>query len=234
MPAYSGFAPVLLSLACICSAQTLAELRTPVPMPEGETLVIGFLGSWEKWDSPDRSVRQLILRLRETPGVRAESIGNHNRDVAFQLVKAAFDRNRDGQLDSTETSKARVVIFGQSLGGSATVKLARELGSLSLPVLLTVQVDSVGFGDDVIPANVRSAANFYQRGWFTIRGESYIRPADPSRTTILMNQEWNDQFVYRLLPGQRLRRMFGGAHARMELDPLLWVQVEAIIRTVLK
>jgi hypothetical protein len=224
---------MVLLIAAVVQAQVSSDLDVKCPLPEGDTLVIGFLGAWERWDDPNRAVRRTVLRLRETPGIHAESLSNHSRDVALDLVTRAFDRNQDGVLDRAEAAKARVVIFGQSLGGSATVRLARELEQAGVPVRLTIQVDSVGFGDAVIPANVRSAANFYQRGLLTIRGEKQIRAADPQKTSILANREWHDHFVYRLLPDQRFRRTFGGGHARMELDPLLWIEIESLIRSAI-
>ena len=47
-----------------------------------------------------------------------------------------------------------LVMYGQSFGGAAVVKLARQLQAMSLPVLLTIQIDSVGRDDSVIPQNV--------------------------------------------------------------------------------
>ncbi len=51
------------------------------------------------------------------------------------------------------------------------MKLARQLQQMDVPVLLTVQVDSVGIGDAVIPSNVSLAANLFQRNGWIIRGD---------------------------------------------------------------
>ena len=63
----------------------------------------------------------------------------------------------------------------------------------------------------------------------TIRGESEIRAADPSRTQIL----GNFRMVYYFHPmdpsASWVRRKLGGSHAKMETDPLLWMQVEQLI-----
>ena len=116
------------------------------------------------------------------------------------------------------------------MGGGATVKLASYLRSKGIPVLLTVQVDSFGAHDEVIPDNVRAAANFYQTHLFTIRGEDKIRAADPNRTRILGNFEYEyPLWMVHTWPESWPRRIFGGAHARMEADPVLWARVEALI-----
>ena len=55
----------------------------------------------------------------------------------------------------------RIVIFGMSWGASEAVTLARQLEADDIPVLLTVQVDSIakiGEDDELIPANVSEAA----------------------------------------------------------------------------
>jgi hypothetical protein len=212
-------------------AQTVEQLVTPMPLPAGSTLVVGFLGGWERWNDDHRSVRKLALRLRDTPGVHAESIANHRLRTAEKLIRRALDTNKNGKLDDAERSSARVILYGQSMGGGAVVKVARKLASWKVPVLLTVQVDSFGVRDGVIPPNVQAAINYYQNERLTIRGQKHIRAADPGRTRIL----GNFQMHYPLLipfpqPEEWHRKIFGGAHAKMEADPLLWLQVEGLIR----
>jgi len=207
----------------------LRQVTIARPAPEGARIAIGFLGALERWDDPNRSVRKLAVGLREK-GWQAESFSHRNLGVAKKAVMAALDRNGDGRVDEREAAGARVVIYGQSMGGGATVKMARFLEKRGVPVLLTVQVDSFGAKDVVIPGNVRAAANFYQAHWFTIRGEREIRAADPARTRILGNFEYEYPLwkIY-AWPESWPRRVLGGAHARMEADPVLWARVEALI-----
>jgi hypothetical protein len=215
--------------ATLASAQSLHDFTTPTPVPEGSTLVIGFLGGWEPWDSPERSVRRLALKLREQPGFYAESCGNHNRDTAMEFLHRALDADANGEIDAVEAKRVRIILYGQSLGGWAVLRTARDLEKWGVPVALTVQIDSVGVGDNVVPANVRSAVNLYQHEPLTIQGETEIRAADPTRTQILANRRFN----YGLLGGPKptgfWRKKFGGAHAKMESDPKVWNMVESFI-----
>ena len=99
-----------------------------------------------------------------------------------------LDTNHDGNLTAGEKRNARIIIYGHSWGGSEAINLARELEKDGIPVLLTVQVDSISIrhNDRVIPANVAQAANFYQPHGL-LHGQSAIRAADPSRTRIIGN-----------------------------------------------
>jgi pimeloyl-ACP methyl ester carboxylesterase len=219
----------LLSFAHL-RGQDLSDLTTPTPLPPGSTLVIGFLGGYERWDDEHRSVRRLVLRLRQQPGVCAESVSNHRRQVALQFIERALDRNRNGRLDPEERAGARLILLGQSWGGAAAIATARDLERLGIPVLLTVQVDSVGLHDRVIPPNVRAAVNFYQHDPFTFQGAQDIRAADRSRTAILGNfRRWYPPGSVDESNASWPRRTFGGSHARMELDPEVWSQVNHFI-----
>ena len=213
------------------AAQRFTQLTSPVPLPPGSTLVIGFLGGYDRWNDDHRSVRQLVLKLRGRPGIYAESISNHNRTVALKLIRNALDTNRNGHLDPEEKADARIILFGQSWGGAASVATARELQKLGISVLLTVQIDSVGVHDGIIPKNVMAAANFYQHDLFTtIHGQSNIRAADPAKTTILGNfkMSYSSRDVD-LSNASVRRRIFGGSHTKMELDPVVWSRVEQYI-----
>lgn len=222
--------PLIVLLASgVASGQRAKDVQLHRPVPDGARVAIGFLGALENWNDPHRAVRQLTLRLRER-GWEAESFSHRRLGLAKKLVVDALDRDRDGRISPEEAASSKVVIFGQSMGGGATVKLAKHLRKKGIPVLLTVQVDSFGLRDGLIPDNVRVAANYYQHHWFTIRGESEIRAADPRKTIVLGNYEYEYPLwkIY-AWPESWPRRIFGGAHARMEADPLLWMRVEELI-----
>lgn len=222
--------------SAVVTAQRYQDFSTPTPIAEGATLVIGFLGGRESWDNQHRGVRKLALKLRAMtlPGVHVETVENTKRPVALALVRTAFDRDRNGHLDERERASARVIVYGQSFGGAAVVKFARELDALGVPILLTVQVDSVGRGDAVIPPNVARASNLFQRDGFTVRGEREIRAADPRRTTILGNH----RFTYRgkkidLSEVSWFKRLLQRAHTKMDHDPEVWALVEKTILDVI-
>jgi hypothetical protein len=213
-------------------AQRHEDFVTKTPLGEGHVLVIGFMGGRERWDNDKRGVRKLALRLRSMglPGLHVETVENTKRGRAVELIRKAFDRDGDGRLDPRERGSARLIIYGQSFGGAAVVKLARQLQKLDVPVLLTVQVDSVGRGDKVIPANVARAANLFQRDGWPIRGEKEIRADDPARTRII----GNFRFSYRgkkvdLSEVSWLKRFLRTAHTKMDHDPEVWALVEKTI-----
>jgi len=110
--------------------------------------------------------------------------------------------------------------------------LARELDRAGIPVLLTVQVDSVHKPwqqDEFIPANVAAAANFYQPHGL-VHGRARIAAVDPAKTEILGNYRFDYQkdpvkceatsWFDRLTP----------SHAQSQCDPRLWSQVENLVR----
>jgi hypothetical protein len=227
---------VLLSIdGIIVHGQRYQDFSTRTPLEEGHLLIIGFMGGREAWDNHRRGVRKLALKLRamNLSGVHVETIENKKRRLAIELIRNSFDRNQDGQLDERERASARLILYGQSFGGAAVVKLARQLDEMGVPVLLTVQVDSVGRGDKIIPSNVARAANLFQRDGLIIKGEREIRPEEPSKTTIIGNY----RFRYKgkqvdLSEVSWLKRQFPSAHTKMDHDPEVWALVEKIILDV--
>jgi hypothetical protein len=219
--------------------QNYASFQTKTPLAEGDVLIIGFLGGWEKWDDEGRGVRKFALRLRamNLPGVHVETVENHQRHLAIELIRNALDRNADKKLDDEEKKSARIILYGQSFGGAAVNKASRELHKLGVPVLLSVQIDSVGRGDGEVPPNVRRAVNFYQRNDFIpyLRGEKHFRAKDPRQTEILGNFQLDYDGKHVDLTGAHwYQKVFRNAHVKMELDPELWARIEQYILEELK
>lgn len=214
------------------SGQRYRHFSTPAPLPPDSQLVLGVMGGWEPWDNQKRWVRKLALdlRARQLPGVHVETVENRKRKLAVRLVRAVFDRDRDGVLDEEEREQVRLVVYGHSFGGAAVVKLARQLHALDIPVLLTVQIDSVGRNDGLIPPNVQRAANLYQRDGWPIRGEAPIRAQDPEKTEIIGNFRfrYEDKEVD-LSETNWFKRLFRVAHTKMGNDPEVWAKVEKLI-----
>ena len=158
---------------------------------------------------------------------------NRHRRAAYNTILRELDRNHDGVLSEQEKSRARIVLFGHSWGASAVVLLARELDHVGVPVLLTVQVDSVAKPwqqDGVIPDNVAAAVNFYQSHGL-IHGRSEIKAEDGSKTQILGNY----RFDYREHPVQCeatswFDRTFTPSHMQSQCDPQIWNRVENLVR----
>lgn len=224
----------ILSALCLHADRKLdrKDIRTPTPMPPGSLLVIGFLGAWEEWDNEKRSVRKLALGLRDQhlPGVYVETAGNRDRKTVLKFIRQALDQNRNKKLDAGEKRSVSLICYGQSFGGAACVKLARDLDKLGIAVRLTVQIDSVGRDDDRIPPNVSRALNLYQRDPGPVWGENNIKAVDPSRTTILGNIRFF--YFFRdvdMSDYPRIARRVGIAHWKMDNDPIVWKQVETVI-----
>jgi hypothetical protein len=143
-----------------------------------------------------------------------------------------LDVNHDGVLSSDEKQKARIILFGHSWGASETVTLARKLEQDGVPVLLTIQVDSVakiGQNDQVIPANVKEAVNFFQPSGL-VHGQRQIRAADPARTQIVGNYRFDykeNRLACQSYPW--FNRIFIKSHTQIECDPKVWSQVESLI-----
>ncbi len=174
------------------------------------------------------------LRRDYPSGVYVEVIENRRREKAYADIVRFVDTDRNGTLSATEKRNARIILYGHSWGASEAVALARDLEREGIPVLLTVQVDSVpkpGENDQVIPANVAEAANFYQLNGF-LHGEPQIRAADPARTHIIVNF----RFDYKANPIDCKQypwydRVFMKSHTEIECDPRVWTQVESLIHS---
>jgi pimeloyl-ACP methyl ester carboxylesterase len=202
------------------------------------TIVIGFVGGFVRHDNFVHSVVQLAAHLREDYReiVYAQVFENRHRENAHGQILRLLDANHDGNLSVEEKQNARIIVYGHSWGASETVTLARELERDGIPVLLTIQVDSVkkiGQEDSVIPANVARAANFYQpRG--LLRGRSAIRAADAARTRIIGN--FRSDYKTRRIRCDgypRFARVLTKPHIEIECDPSVWSQVESLIRSEL-
>lgn len=228
----------LFLTSCVSSrGQQYHHFSTRTPLEENHFLILGFLGGREPWNNPNRNVRKLALKLQAMnhPGIHVETVENTKRKLALKLIQNAFDRNQDGRLDQPECTSVRLILYGQSFGGAAIIKLAQQLKKMEVPILLTIQIDSVGRNDAMIPSNVVRAANLFQRNGRLIRGEPKIRPEDPIKTTIL----GNFQFDYRnkeidLSEVSWLKKFFRTAHTKMDFDPDVWALVEKIILEEIK
>src|SRR5271155_937245 len=108
-------------------------------------IVIGFVGGYVHHDDRVHSEVQLAEHLRQDfpSGVDVEMFENHRGKEAHQRILDLLDADRDGNLSPMEKQSARIIIYGHSWGASETVNLARQLEKDGIPVLLTIQVDSV-------------------------------------------------------------------------------------------
>jgi hypothetical protein len=228
---------ILLAAASIASLNSARSQAMPLPAvdsPLHKVIVIGFVGGFVRHDDAKHAEVQFAAQLRDryASAVDVNVFGNHSGQEALVYVLRLLDTNRDGVLSAPERKEARIVIFGHSWGGTETVLLARALQQQRIPVLLTIQVDSIakpGQGDVTIPANVAHAINFYQSNGL-LHGRSEIVARDPERTNIIGNFHMSykdhpincDNFPW-------YSRVFTKPHIEIENDPRVWAEAASLI-----
>jgi hypothetical protein len=244
-PELESMVTSLQAFCLLCSSLPALGQNVSAPLAnpsassiQSPVIVIGFVGGFVRPDNLVHSPVQLAARLRNdySSGVHAEVFENRNRDKAHEEIRKLLDTNHDGTLSPDEKQGARIILYGMSWGGSEVVTVARQLEKEGIPVLLTIQVDSIakiGENDELIPANVSYAANFYQPDG-TLHGRPRIRAADETRTKVL----GNFRFDYKLKPIHCDKypwydRFFAKSHTEIECDPAVWNQVETLIRSKL-
>jgi hypothetical protein len=205
---------------------------------EIHAIVFGFVGGFVKHDNPVHAEVQLAARLRQTypSGVDVETFESHRGEEAHAKILALLAGEGRRAPTAEQKRSARIILYGHSWGAAAAIEIARELQKDGVPVLLTIQVDSiakVGHNDTTIPSNVAQAANFYQTHGI-LHGNHPIRAADPSHTKIIGNflfdytnsplkcsrYPWWDRYIVR-------------AHTQIECDPVVWNRVDSLIRAAL-
>ena len=204
------------------------------PATPGQLIVIGFMGGNI---SAGNMVHREALVAKELQqhyplGLHAAVFANSDWKDALRTVLQLLDANGNGRPSAGEKSAARIVIYGHSWGASEAVTLARRLDQLGIPVLLTIQIDSVeklNENDGSIPPNVREAVNFYQTEGL-LHGRSSIAAMDPKQTTILGNYESSYKGHPVSCAGYPwFARAFMKPHIEIENDPSVWGRVEELI-----
>jgi hypothetical protein len=241
MRRFTSFRASLLTLTIL--AATLPALSwavdaislRPEPAATPSNIVIGFVGGFVAHNDRHHGPVQFAAQIQRTnpKDTYVQVFENRHRRQAYAAVVRLLDTNRDGVLSAEEKARARIILFGHSWGASAAVSLARDLRREGIPVLLTVQIDSVAKvwqNDSVIPDNVAEAVNFYQPHGI-LHGRRQITAADPAKTEILGNYLVD----YKKNPIQCpqvswAERLFTPGHAESECDPHTWSQIETMVR----
>ena len=204
-----------------------------------ENIVVGFVGGFVRHNNSHHGPVVLAHHIGNTlpDGTYVRVFENRHRRQAYSAILRLLDQDRDGKLSPQEKSRAHIILFGQSWGASAAVMLARDLRRQDIPVLLTVQVDSVAKlwqNDSIIPDNVSEAINFYQTHGL-IHGRRQIVAANPEKTEILGNYlvDYRKHPV-RCPQASWTDRLLTPSHMQSECDPRLWSQIEDMVRNRLE
>jgi hypothetical protein len=212
-----------------------ASEPAPVRSASSPVVVLGFLGGFVRHDDAVHSTVQVARSLQKDypASVHIETFENHRMSDAHGRLLNLLGAGYTGTVTDEQKRSARIILYGHSWGASAVVALAQKLKAEGIPVLLTIQVDSVaksGQNDALIPDNVRYAVNFYQDKGL-IRGQQKILAADASRTQILGN--FRMDYAANPIACPRypwFSRVFMRSHIEIECDQHVWQRVEDLIR----
>lgn len=223
-----------ITLSAFATPKAHAAPSSPHEAASPTVVVVGFVGGFVRANDERHPEVQMIERIaQDNPNVHAVVFGNHSTETARKQILQWLDTDQDGRVSGEEKQRARIILVGHSWGGAAVVELANELDQSPVPILLTIQLDSVNKprgNDCLIPPNVEQALNFYQtRG--LAHGCRQLEPLDASRTQVVANL----RFDYTALPAECASypwfdRHVLKTHNVMDCDPQIWSLVERNIR----
>ncbi len=224
----------IAAAALLAIPSAAVDTATVAPAAAPTTIVIGFVGGFIGENSSHHGTVIIAQQIRRTApqGTFVQVFENRRRKRARETVLRLLDADHDGVLSPREKRNARIILYGHSWGGAAAVLLARDLQREGVPLLLTVQIDSVAKfwqSDSVIPENVQRAVNFYQTHGL-LHGQRHITAADPAKTEILGNYRMD----YRKAPvacagAARWERLLTPGHMQSECDPQVWWRIENLV-----
>lgn len=228
----------LLAFTILAAMPSLSRAVDAVARPTTaapSSIVIGFVGGFVGHDNLRHGPVQLAQRIRQSlpKDTYVRVFENRRRKLAYDAVMRLLDTDHDGALSAAEKARAHIILFGHSWGAAAAVLLARDLRRQGVPVLLTVQVDSIAKSwqnDGIIPDNVAEAINFYQPHGI-LHGRTTITAADPVRTQVLGNYlEDYKKNPINCPEATWFARVFTAGHMQSECDPHVWSQIESMVR----
>ena len=194
-----------------------------------QAIIVCFLGGFVKPNDTNHPEVWFAryLRDRYSPAVSVWVFGNREEKKAMRDTMRLIDpgKHKTGQQPA-------IILYGHSWGGSQVLTFARDLGRKGIPILLTIQIDSVrklGQDGHTVPGNVAKAVNLYQTRGLT-PGETHIVPADPARTIILGN--FRMSYDHRRINCDNykwLSRFFNKPHHQIENDPRIWDFIAKLI-----
>jgi pimeloyl-ACP methyl ester carboxylesterase len=152
-------------------------------------IYLGFVGALE----PPNNKHSGVVQIREALKGKGYSdvCANSFSPYAFAKGRGWLLQHfppHSGELTADELQHSpKVILVGHSMGGWATLSLARELRTRNIPVELTIQVDSVGITDHTVPSNVKSAAIFHANDVLLLLTTKHLRREDPAHTQFVAN-----------------------------------------------
>jgi hypothetical protein len=169
-------------------ARTFAKQKSSSPC---RVIVLGYVGGLDTPGNPLSGIVRIRNRLRglNDAGLCVETFSAYTWLDGYHWLTKKLNNARAPGPAAPGGEVPKVIIYGHSLGGWATLAAARRLAARNIPVELTVQIDSVGFTDATVPANVKEAANYYRWAIVPPYGRTKIRAQNADATQILGNFE---------------------------------------------
>jgi len=151
--------------------------------------VVGYVGGLDTPNNPYSGIIQIRNRLRslQYKGLCVDTFSAYTWLDGYSWLMRQLTASGEIATAAKQWGGPEIIIYGHSLGGWATLATSRKLAAMNIPVELTVQVDSVGLTDAVVPANVKQAANYFRHAYLPPYGRGKIYAQNPGTTQILGN-----------------------------------------------
>jgi hypothetical protein len=136
--------------------------------------------------SPEAHATRLVTALFEGFPLEDTDFGvpQSSRVFGFFEEESAFD------FIQGHNDLGTLVLIGHSFGADAVIELAEDfLLPAHVPIDLTIQIDSVGAGDEELPSNVRHGINYFQISSELLepQGATFVQGAQNFNTELLFS-----------------------------------------------